>query len=175
MSSTTSRDIEDLIDQIDMSAIAIPDDKINECEYYLKLASNEKDNDKFRWLISAFFNAAYSFFEITALSAYNAYNDPENGDPIEDGEALDAIRCYVRVFQNSKNPSFVKTSGLHEITEKLYDLRKENTHHYPLSIMKVGESVPEDFHFGYLKGEGTPALEFCREVMGIIFELNKEI
>ena len=175
MESHTGDEVSDMIDRLDLSAIALPDDKINECTYFINLASNETDIDKFRWLVSAFFNAAYSFFEISALSAYNAFNDPENGDPIEDGEALEALGRYVKIYQNPKNPSYVNTSGFHRITKQFYEIRKGNTHHYPLSIMKTGDSIPEDFHFGYLTDEGTPALKFCREVMDLIHQVQNEL
>lgn len=175
MESESSNIDEDWLSFIDLDAIALPQDKISECEYFLSLAKNEIDPNKFRWLISAFFNAAYSFFEITALSAYNAYTDPENGNLIEDQEVIDKLRCYVKVLQNAKNPSFVKTAGHHEITIKLYELRKGNTHHYPLSIMSTGSSLPEDFHFGYLSGKGTPALEFCEQVMSLINQVCEEV
>ena len=164
----TSTETNDLLSQIDIQAIALPEDKITECKYFMELASSESDSNKFRWLISAFFNAAYSFFEITALSAFNAYHDPETGEPIEDSDALVTLRNYVKVSQNKNKPSFVNTAGLYETTERLYKLRKGNTHHYPLSIMATGSTLPEDFHFGHLKDKGIPALKFCREVMTLI-------
>ena len=166
--------LEDWIDLVDLSAVALPDDKVAECEYFLDLASTEKDTSHFRWQISAFFNAAYSFFEIAALGAYQTYCHPETGDYIEDSEALDNLRYYVKVIQNSKNPSYVKTAGLHEVTAKLYEFRKRNTHHYPLSIMASGNSLPENFQFGYIPGKGTPALAFCHEVMALIRQVNQK-
>lgn len=175
MELPSSNEFEDWINLVDLSAIALPDDKMAECEYFLMLASSEKEANNFRWLISAFFNAAYSFFEIKALNAYQAYQHPETGEYIEDDEALEVLRRYIKVFQNAKNPSFVKTAGLHEVTEKLYELRKGNTHHYPLSVMAVGQSLPKGFQFGYLSGKGIPALEFCDEVMSLIREVNQNL
>lgn len=170
-----SADTEDWLNLLDLDAIADPSDKSTECEYFLALATEEKDKDKFRWLISAFFGAAYSFFEINALRAYQSFHNPKTGDPIENQEAIETLRRYVRVFQDVKRPNFVKTAGQNEITIELYDLRKGNTHHYPLSIMTSGQLVPEDFHFGSLSGKGIPALAFCRKVMSLIREVENEL
>ena len=170
-----STDTEDWLNLLDLDSIADPSDKTFECEYFLRLATEEKDKDKFRWLISAFFGAAYSFFEINALRAYQGFHNPKTGAPIENGEAIETLRRYVRVFQDVKRPTYVKTAGQHEITKELYDLRKGNTHHYPLSIMTSGTAVPEGFQFGSLSGKGIPALAFCREAMSLIREVENEL
>lgn len=175
MSRKLTDDTEDWLNLLDFDAIAEPSDKSSECEYFLKLATQENDKDKFRWLISAFFGAAYSFFEISALRAYQSFHDPETGDPIENDEAIETLRRYVRVFQDVKRPTFIKTAGQHEITKELYELRKGNTHHYPLSIMTSGQRIPEDFHFGNLSGKGIPALAFCQQVMSLIREVENEL
>jgi len=168
-------DLDDFFSRIDFEAIEDSSNKIAECEYFLGLASVEKDRTKFRWLISAFFGAAYSFFEMSALRAYFGFTAPDTGDPVEDNEALDILRIYVDIVQNKKHPSYVKTAGKHAVTKKLYELRRENTHHFPLSIMASGSSLPEDFQFGRMKGEGTPALAFCREAMLLIRQVQSEL
>lgn len=175
MSRKLAADTEDWLNLLDFAAIADPSDKSSECEYFLELATKESEKDKFRWLISAFFGAAYSFFEINALRAYQSFHNPETGDPIEYEEALETLRRYVRVHQDVKRPTYVKTVGQHEITRELYNLRKGNTHHYPLSIMTSGQRVPEDFHFGTLSVKGVPALAFCRQVMSLIHEVEHEL
>lgn len=43
-----SADTEDWLNLLDLDAIADPSDKSSECEYFLALATNEKDKDKFR-------------------------------------------------------------------------------------------------------------------------------
>lgn len=166
---------EDWISLLDLDAIADPLDKSSECGYFLKLAIQENNKNKFRWLISAFLGAAYSFFEINALRTYIDFNDPKTGNPIKNEEALKALNCYVRVFQNEKCPTYVKTAGQHDVTKRLYEFRKRNTHYYPLSIMTSGQQVPEDFHFGSLSGKGIPVLAFCREVMSLIHEVDNEL
>lgn len=175
MSRKFTDDTEDWLNLLDLDAIADPSDKLSECEFFLELATQENNKDKFRWLISAFFGAAYSFFEINALRAYQSFHNPETGDPIENGEALETLRRYVRVRQDAKRPTYVKTAGQHEITKELYELRKGNTHHYPLPIMTSGKLIPENFHFGSLSGKGIPALAFCRQVILLIREVENEL
>lgn len=168
-------DDEDWLSLLDLSAIADPGDKVSECEYFLEIASSETNRERFRWQISAFFNAAYIYFETSALSAYFSISDPQTGEPVEDSEALAILRKYVRVIQNAKKPNYVKTAGLHPIAERLYELRKANTHHFPMSIMVAGSSLLEDFHFGNMTGKGTPALEFCRSAMALIRAVQAEL
>lgn len=165
---------DDWLNLLDLSAIADPGDKLAECEYFLARAAQEQCREHFRWLISAFFNAAYSYFETSALSAYAAFSDPKTGESIEDEEKLLILRKYVRIYQNKNNPDFVKTAGLHPITEQLYKLRKSNTHHFPLSIMIAGPSLPIDFHFGSMTGKGAPVLEFCNNAMTLILIVQNE-
>lgn len=160
---------------LDFDAVADLEDKLAECKYFLSLATQESNRDRFRWLVSAFCGAAYSYFEISALQAYRSFEDEKTGQPIENEEALGALRRYVRVFQDAKRPNFVKTAGQHEITKKLYELRKGNTHHCPFSIMITGRGTSEDFHFGFLLGKGVPALAFCRQVMSLIHEVESEL
>ncbi len=168
-------EFDEWFDLFDLSAIADPDDKLAECEYFLALASTEQNVFRFRWLISAFLNAAYSFFEIRALAAFHAFWDDRSEDSYEDPEAVDTLSRYVKIHRNPNNPSFVKTSGLCEMTEQLYKLRKENTHHNPLSIMVTGPSLPENFHFGDMTGKGRPALAFCHEAMTLIRRVQQEL
>lgn len=175
MSYKLSTDADEWLNLLDLDAIAEPSDKSSECEYFLNLATLENDKDKFRWLISAFFGAAYSFFEINALRAYKSFHNPRTGEPIENEEALETLRRYVRVFQDTKRPNYVKTAGQHGIIKELYELRKGNTHHYPLSIMTNGQKSSENFHFGNLSGKGIPALAFCRQVMSLIHEIENEL
>lgn len=160
---------------LDLDAIKDESNKVAECEYFLALAENETDQQRFRWLISAFFGAAYSYFEMTALKAHIGFTAPDTGEPIPDLEAIVILRNYVTVLQDKNNPSYVKTAGKHLIIKKLFELRRGNTHHFPLSIMATGPSLPEDFQFGRMKDDGTPALPFCREAMNLIHEVQAEL
>ncbi len=172
--SDVELDPNDWLSLLDLSAIAEPSDKMSECQYFLDLASQETDVQRFRWFVSAFFSAAYSFFEICALHAFHAFTDSE-GEFIEDSEALDILRRYVTIVRSVKNPSFVKTAGNHDITKRLYEFRRGNTHHFPLSIMAATQNLPEAFEIGNMRGKGTPALAFCRQVMELMRQVDREL
>lgn len=175
MSDDSANEFDSWLDFLDFDAVADPDDKIAECEYFLALASVETDAQHFRWLISAFFGTAYSYFEISAMRAFHGFSDPSTGELLEDSEALVILRRYVNISQNVKKPTYVKTCGRHPITMRLYELRKGNTHHYPLSIMRTGQNLPQDFHFGHMMNQGTPALVFCKEVMALIKNVQAQL
>lgn len=166
---------DNILERLDLDAIADSGDKIRECEFFLGHASAEMDRTRFRWLVSAYLNAVYSYFETTALYASVAFTDPQTGDPVEDTEAIDKLRAYVRVFQNEKKPYYVKTGGLHPVIARLYEIRKAATHHFPLAIMAAGPNLPEDFHLGSMRGEGESLLALCREALAVIKQVQAEI
>ena len=175
MSTIDNSSSHDLLARLDLSAIADPGDKIRECEFFLGLASTETDRARFRWLISAYLNAVYSYFETTALYASVVFTDPETLDPLEDSEAVEILRNYVRIRQNEKNPYFVKTGALHPVVVRLYEVRNAATHHFPLSIMAAGTNLPEDFYLGSTRGEGEPLLALCREALAVVKQVQAEL
>ena len=175
MTSSTDSEIEPLLAYIDFEAIADPGDKIMECEFFLALASTEQERCRFRWLISAYLNAVYSYFETTALDESVAFTDPTTGDPVEDSENLEKLRAYVKVQQSTKNPYFVKTSAVHPAIVRLYSVRKAATHHVPLAIMAAGPNLPEDYHLGSTRGTGDPLLALCREALVVVKRVHAEL
>jgi len=170
-----SDSVDDWFELIDLSAVPYLDDKHRECEFFFDLLSVEEDRSRFRWLVSAFLNAVYSYFETSALTAYFRFTHPETREPIEDSESLEILRKYVRVFQNAKNPNFVKTSAVHPVVREVYELRKTSTHHYSLSIMEVGPELPRDFQLGDLRGKGEPALQQCKRAIGLVRAVQVEL
>jgi len=175
MPNPSDSSLSDILQRLDLEAIADSGDKVRECEYFLGLASAEADRTRFRWLVSAYLNAVYSYFETAALYASVAFTDPETGAPIEDAEAVETLRAYVRVDQNKKNPYYVKTGGLHPVVARLYEVRKAATHHFPLAIMVAGPNLPEDFQLGSMKCEGEPLLALCREALAVIRQVQAEL
>jgi len=175
MSEMEDFDLKNWLNRWDMHSVPDFDDKVRECEFFFELLTEEADRSRFRWLLSGFLNAAYSFFESSALTAYFRYTDPD-GEPYEDDEGLIVLRRHVKVDQNKNNPNYVKTTGLTPLARQLYEVRKKCTHHFPLSIMVTGPSLPEDFHIGSMQGEGIPAMPLCREVLqlirGVYAEMN---
>lgn len=174
MAESNDFDIEDWLNRWDMESVPNFDDKLRECEFFFSLLLKESDRSRFRWLLSGFLNATYSFFESSALTAHFRFTDPD-GETYEDDEALNILRRHVKVVQDKKNPNFVKTAGLSPLTKKLYEIRKKSTHHFSLSIMAAGPSLPDDFHLGNMKGEGIPIVPLCREALELVRELYAAI
>jgi hypothetical protein len=167
-------DVSDWLSRLDISSIPDFNDKVQECEFFFNLLSVETDRSKFRWLLSGFLNAAYSFFESSALTAHFRYTDLD-GESYKDHLGLEILRRHVMVEQRKNNPNFVKTAGRTPITKKLYEIRKRSTHHFPLCIMTVGDSIPEDFQVGDMRGEGIPIMPLCREIARLIQGIYAEI
>jgi hypothetical protein len=172
MSSTLREDFNDYLNRLDISAIESAQDKLDECRYFIELANVERDRKRFRWLLSAFLSAAYSFFEMAALEARYRFCN-EDGDPYPDEQALSVLANYVKVEKFGKNG--VKAVGLSPLAKKLFAIRKGNTHHFPLSIMVSGSNLPIDFRLGKLRGEGVPALGFAQEVLELLEEVQREL
>lgn len=175
MYSSNFSDLDDFFIYWDPASIPAVNDKLKECEFFFALLSVETDRNKFRWLTSAFMNAAYSFFESSALTAHFRTFDPETGEAHGDLYGLQILARHVKVTQRKNDPYFVKTAGLTPITAALYDFRKKNTHHYALPIMETGPSLPEDFHFGTRRGEGTPVMVLCRDALTVIRLISADL
>lgn len=174
MAESNDFDIKDWLNRWDMQSEPDFDDKLRECEFYFALLAKEGDRNRFRWLLSGFLNATYSFFESSALTAHFRYTNAD-GEPYEDDKALAVLRRHVKVFQNKKNPSFVKTAGLSPLTTQLYEIRNSSTHHFSLAVMAAGPLLPDDFRLGHMKGEGIFAVPFCRDALELVRELYAAI
>jgi hypothetical protein len=168
-------DIDDLLERLDLSAIADQGDKMRECEFFLGMASDEADRMRFRWLISAFLNAVYSYFETSALRA-NLAITTEDGEQVADDDALEALRAYVAVTtRNTRKGLRVDTQGFGPVMNRLYKIRAAATHHFPLAIMAAGPNLPEDYHFGNMRGEGEPVLALCREAFEVVRSVERDL
>lgn len=163
------------LEDIDLSAVVLPDDKLSECDFFYSLLKKEVDRDKFRWLFGAFLNACYGHLEYKAAYFHYAHCDPESGETIEDGESLETLRKYVKVFKNNNKSGFVKTSGLSELMDKLYKYRNTSTHDGGVGIMKCGDDLPKDFKIGYHKSTAVSALDFCSQVLEFFSDLEAEL
>lgn len=169
--------LSDIDEWLSIKIAYIPDldDKVHECAFFLDLASKEHDVDKFRWLISAFLNGAYSYFEICALQLHNAFTNPDTGEPVKDYEAIEILSKYVKIHRNEKNPSYIKTTGHHPVTVELWKIRKINTHYGSLTIVPKEEQNQDSYEFFLWQEAPKPALKFCREVMELIYFVKAEL
>ncbi|TXG99901.1 MAG: hypothetical protein E6R08_00270 [Nevskiaceae bacterium] len=172
MSDAHSSAFDRYLDRLDLAAIESARDKVEECRFFLGLASIETDRARFRWMLSAFLNAAYSYFEMAALEAHFRFCDPD-GNPFADEQTLATLEQHVKVDKDRRDR--VKTIAVSPLAQQLFNIRKGNTHHFPLSIMEAGPALPEGFEIGRFRGEGVPALAFAREAMALVEQVQREI
>jgi len=150
------------------SDLLSPEDKICEARFFLSQMQSEEDWDRFRWLTTAFVNAAYAFFEQVAMLAYYRSTHPDTGEPLPDREVLQRLDEYVVVFFENKRGR-VKTGGKHPELSKLYELRRGAIHHFPMAIRSKSTRRPDEFRLEDPNTrEGTPVLAFCRTVVGLM-------
>lgn len=168
-------DLRHILEDLDISAVVDLNDKINECNYFYNVLSNECNRDKFRWLLGAFLNSCYGYLEDKAAYFHYANCDPDSGEPIEDWQSLETLQKYVKVFKTRGKSGFVKTSGLSELTKMLYQFRNSSTHDGGVGIMETGANLPHDFQIGVNKSKGVPALNFCKDILLFFTALEKEL
>ncbi|SFU62923.1 hypothetical protein [Nitrosospira multiformis] len=160
-------EMETLCNELDIVGIPSAWDTFQKCEYFLNLASSEVNTPQFSWLISAFLEAAYSYFDVLAIGAMNSFTDGYTGGTWQDEELYFKILGSV-VYIGSEGPFRVKTSIAPYsplIVRHLFKFHEDYTYHYPLAILKAGPNLPEEFRFGGSIRNGVPALEFCRKVL----------
>jgi len=157
------------------SDFLMPQDKICEARFFLTHMCSEEDWDRFRWLTTAFVNAAYAFFEQAAMLAYYRSTHSDTGEPRPDREVLQRLDDYVVIFFENKRRR-VKTGGKHPELSKLYELRRGAIHHFPMAIRSKSTRRPEEFRLEDANSrEGTPVLEFCRIVVGLMEKAWDEV
>jgi len=161
------------LSQYDFEAIVEQTDKLDEAVYFLAAAREQTDRRQFRWLVSAFFNAAYSYFDTAAMHACNAYTNTD-GETMPDDDALAILGKYIEVEQQKGNPFRVHTMPVNSVAKQLYSHRKNNTHYFPMSIMETGP-LPDGFHFGSIRGKGVPIIGLCDDIMDLIVQVQKEL
>jgi hypothetical protein len=164
-------DLSNILGDLDLSAVPVLNDKINECHFFYELLSNEYDRSRFRWLLGAFLNSCYGYLEDKASYLHYARCDHESGEPIEDEQGLETLRKHVQVFKHKKT-GFIKTTGFSELMKVLYKYRNKSTHDGGIGILIVGDNLPTDFHIGIRQSEGIPALELCMEVLSLFSVLE---
>lgn len=173
MAEPLQQEFFDYLARLDLAAVESAQDKVDECRYFLAQARVEKERSRFRWLLSALLSAAYSFFEMAALEARHRFCG-EDGEVYPDEQALTVLSNHVK-FEKAGKKGWVKASALSPAAKKLFDARRRNTHHYPLSIMECGPNLPADFRLGRLRDEGVPALDFAVDVVNLVEQVQREL
>lgn len=157
----------------DFESIVEQTDKLHEAEYFLNASRQQSERREFRWLVSAFLNAAYSYFDTAALTACHSSTN-EDGDTEADPEAVKILEKYIKIDQKKSNPFRIHTQAVHPLVEALYMHRRDNTHYFPMSIMATGPH-PENFELGSERGKGVPLIQLCGDIMTLMRQVQNEL
>lgn len=162
---------------LDIKLDDIPDplDKLLECKYFFRLLEVEVERDNFRWLMSAFLSAAYSFFETANFYAQKRYSDEVSSVDVGCEEMLGILKNYVFLREKGKGDKRFSTSGMMPLIKQLYDLRHLNTHRSAFSIKTNGVNLPGDFVIGFVASDDVSAIEFCKKIITIMENVSDRL
>lgn len=169
-------DIDRILDFTDLSAFPDLNDKARECNYFLSLAAASINKDHFRWAISAFLTASYSYFEVLALKAFKDCELLAEGRYLINDCVLDVLNQFVTFKESTKKPMHLHKKIHCETMKRLKELRNQNAHHLPLRIRcDEAQFNPSMCNFGYMKDESDNVLVFCGKVMKIIDDIEAQV
>ena len=128
-------------------------DKIEECGFFLGLMRTNSDLKQFRWLTSAFLEAARAAMDWMAYAAhhYSPYQDEEGVRVMDDYYVVPLSRYMTTNRAGSK----VFVQPVHPLLKELCRHRTQTAHYRPLWIKPVKVSSPSEFVF---KEGGRPVL-----------------
>jgi hypothetical protein len=145
-------------------------DKLDECRFFLTLMKRTKDWPRFRWLTSAYLNAARAALDWLAFRAHYAWFDDE-GEPEADQRAVQALRKYLDLKHQIKSGKVYA----HPRVPLLRDLCRHRTitaHEGPLTIKPEKVSTPKQFVF---RDGGQPVIKFADDVLDLLVQIQEEL
>lgn len=144
-------------------------DKIEECGFFLELMRKTTDWKQFRWLTSAFLEAARAAMDWMAYAAHHYWHHDVDGNEIQDDRYIGPLKRYMtthpsngRVFVQPEDP----------LLKALCVYRKQTAHYGPLWIKPKQVSSASDFLF--VEGEQRVLL-FCEEVLELLARIPMEL
>ena len=146
-------------------------DKIEECRYFLDLMTRTTDWNQFRWLTSAFLNAARATLDCFAMSAHYAIQGDGPFEMESDDDAIATLRKYLAIKQEKKTGK-VYVSPLDPLLKDLCDHRRVTAHEGSLWIKP--ESVTNVQQFEFALGD-TPVVPFAKDVLGLLTSIQREL
>ena len=146
-------------------------DKLRECAYFHDLMTRTTDWNQFRWLTSAFLNAARATIDWLALSAYYAIPGDAQYEMGPDEGAIATLSGYL-VMKQEKKTGKVYASPLDPLLKELCDHRTVTAHEGPLWI--TPERVVDAQEFRFALGD-KPVLPFARDVLGLLARIQHEL
>jgi len=150
-------------------------DKIEECRFFLGLMKTTTDWKQFRWLTSAFLEAARAAMDWMAYAAhhYSPYQDDEGVRVMDD--------CYVvplsKYMITHRSGSKVFVQPVHPLLKVLCKRRTQTAHYGSLWIAPEKASSPSDFIFkeGGKKEGDQNVLQFCEEVLDLLAAIPHDL
>ncbi len=146
-------------------------DKLKECHYFLNLMQRTTDWDHFRWLTSAFLNAARATLDWFAMSAFYAVPGDRPTEMEPDERAIAILSKYL-ILNQEKRSGKVYASPRDPLLKELCDHRTVTAHEGPLWIKP--EQATEARQFRFLLGD-TPVLQFVGDVLALLVRIQREL
>lgn len=159
------------LERLELSDIPDLNDKLDECEFFAKLAIAESDSAKFRWFFSAFLSSARSFID-TQVKQLLFANGLLGGASAGQRNVLDFLERYFVIFpkSNKKTEFIVKAS--HPVLIEMINIRNKNVHETSLIFCceNDGEQtiryyVDSDFKRG-------DAFLFIKNLLSVLHEIR---
>jgi len=144
-------------------------DKLAEGEYFLNLMAGTTDWNQFRWLTSAFLNAARASLDWLGMSVQYAIPGEGQYEMERDERAFAKLSEYVSI-KHEKRGGKVYVSPLHPLLVELCKHRTETAHNGPLWIRPKQVTRPGEFVMGE-----TSVLEFGRNVLALLNTIQREV
>lgn len=148
------------------------EDKLKECSFFLDLMAKTTDADQFRWLTSAYLEGARAAMDWLACGVFYAHPNDHDGRYTEpDDAAIATLRRYMDLKQEKKSGK-VYAAPLTPLLKELSAHRKMTAHEGLLWIGPKAVRDPNEFRFW--SGD-TPVLEFAREVLALLKNIQDEL
>ncbi len=146
-------------------------DKLKEGRFFLDLMERTTEWNHFRWLTSAFLNAARAAMDWLALSAHYAIPGDEQWAMEPDDQAITTLSEYL-VMKQEKKTGKVYASPRHPLLKELCQHRTVTAHEGPLWIGPEQVTEPHEFRF---RSGDTPVLQFATDVHALLVKIQREL
>jgi len=145
-------------------------DKIEECGFFLDLMRKTTNWKQFRWLTSAFLEAARAAMDWMAFAAHHYWQQDAEGNDFYDDRYVQPLRRYIGTEKQKKGR--VAAWPIDPLLKELSRHRKETAHYGPLWIKPKLVTAPSDFVF--VEGD-QPAVAFCEQVFELISAIPHQV
>jgi hypothetical protein len=144
-------------------------DKIEECGYFLELMRGTTDWKQFRWLTSAFLEAARAAMDWMAYAANHYWEHDVDGEEVHDDCYVGPLKRYMTTSPNGRK---ILVQAVHVLLKQLCEYRKQTAHYGPLWIKPKQVSTASDFVF--VEGE-QHVLPFCEQALELLARIPHEL